>query len=75
MVARRPPANGETGSLELVWHLIGKARLEMDEVPGRVQTRVIHGIAGALAVVKYADKHLNEGATQTRPTRRPDRHR
>lgn len=75
MVARRPHANGETSSLQLVWHLIGKARLEVDEVPDRVQTRVIHGICGALAFVKNADKHLDEGASQTRSTRRADRNR
>ena len=72
VVARRPHPSGEARRLQLVWEVIGKARLKVDEVANRVETRAVHGIAGALALVEHAGEHLYERATQPRSARRPD---
>ena len=73
MVRRRPHSNREARSLESFWNAVAKARLEMEEVTDGVETRTIHGIAGAQTFVEDAAQNLNNGTPQPRAARRPNR--
>ena len=73
MMTRRPDPNREARSLQSFCNAIRKARLEMEEVADRVETRTVNGIPGAQTFVEDAAKHLNDGASQPRAARGSNR--
>jgi hypothetical protein len=73
MVRRRPDPNREAHSLQSLWEAIRKARLEMEEAGDGVETRTIHGIAGAQTFVEDAAQNLNNGTPQPRTSRGANR--
>jgi hypothetical protein len=65
-MSRRPDTHGEARSLQSLWDAIRKTRLEVDELVDGMETRAVHGIAGAQALVEDSAEHLDESAPETR---------